>query len=44
VLRIELGLGYEDLARATGKPSPNAARMAVLRALIRLGQDLTGSR
>jgi RNA polymerase sigma factor (sigma-70 family) len=36
VARIELGLTYSELADATGKPSADAARMAVSRALVRL--------
>jgi RNA polymerase sigma-70 factor (ECF subfamily) len=40
VLRIELGLSYEQLASAVGRPSPNAARMAVMRALLRLGEAI----
>lgn len=40
VLRIEMGMSYEDLAAAVGKPSPNAARMSALRALIRLGEEI----
>lgn len=36
--RIELGLTNEELAQALGKPSPNAARMAVERALHRLAK------
>jgi RNA polymerase sigma-70 factor (ECF subfamily) len=38
--RIELGLSNEELARALGKPSPNAARMAVERALFRLAKEM----
>src|SRR5512139_3874553 len=34
--RIELGLTYGELAQALGKPSADAARMAVTRALVRL--------
>lgn len=40
VLRLEMGLSYEDLAAAVGKPSANAARVAVLRALLRLGEEI----
>lgn len=40
VLRIEMGLSYDDLARAVGKPSANAARMAVTRAVMRLAEGL----
>ena len=40
VMRIEMGMSYEELAAAVGKPSPNAARMSVLRALLRLGEEI----
>ena len=40
VMRVELGLSHEEIARALGKPSPDAARMAVSRALVRLAEDL----
>jgi RNA polymerase sigma-70 factor (ECF subfamily) len=40
--RIELGLTHEELAEATGKPSANAARMAVERALFRLAKEMRG--
>ena len=40
VLRMEMGLSYDELAEAAGKPSANAARMAVLRALFRLGKEI----
>ncbi len=36
--RIELGYSYEQLALATGKRSPGAARVAVRRALLRLAE------
>lgn len=38
--RIELGLTYPELATAMGKPGPDAARMAVVRALVRLGEEM----
>jgi RNA polymerase sigma factor (sigma-70 family) len=38
--RVELGLSYAELARRLEKPSPDAARMAVARALIRLADDM----
>jgi RNA polymerase sigma factor (sigma-70 family) len=38
--RIEMGLTNADLADALGKPSPNAARMAVERALVRLATEM----
>ncbi len=36
VSRIELGMGYAEVAEATGRPSADAARMATSRALSRL--------
>ena len=42
IARVEMGMTYAELAAATGKPSPNAARMAVGRALLRLAEDLGG--
>ena len=38
--RIEFGLTNEELAAALEKPSANAARMAVERALFRLAREL----
>jgi RNA polymerase sigma factor (sigma-70 family) len=38
--RIELGLTYPELASAMGKPGPDAARMAVVRALVRLAEEM----
>ena len=38
--RIEMEMGYEDLAKALGKPSADAARMAVARALVRLAKEM----
>jgi RNA polymerase sigma factor (sigma-70 family) len=38
--RIELGLSYEQLALATGRPSPDAVRVAVRRALLRLAAEI----
>jgi RNA polymerase sigma-70 factor (ECF subfamily) len=38
--RVELGLTYDELATAMGRPSPDAARMAVGRALLKLGRLL----
>jgi RNA polymerase sigma factor (sigma-70 family) len=40
VARVELGYGYEDLARALGKPSAEAARKAAQRALLRLAEEM----
>lgn len=41
--RLELGLTNEELAEALGKPTPNAARMAVERALLRLAKEMRHS-
>ena len=40
VARVEVGLTYEEMAEALGKPSWNAARMATARALLRLAEEL----
>jgi RNA polymerase sigma-70 factor (ECF subfamily) len=40
VARVEVGLTYEEIAEALGKPSWNAARMATARALLRLAEEL----
>ena len=44
VLRVELGLGYEEVAIQLGKPSSDAARMAVTRAIVRLADKMGRSR
>ena len=38
--RVELGLSYAELATAMGRPSADAARMAVARALLKLAKQL----
>src|SRR5688500_8930457 len=38
--RVELGLSYAELARAMDRPSPDAARMAVARALLKLAKHM----
>jgi RNA polymerase sigma-70 factor (ECF subfamily) len=38
--RVELGYTYEELAEALGKPTPDAARKAAQRALIRLAEEM----
>jgi RNA polymerase sigma factor (sigma-70 family) len=38
--RLELQYGYDDLAVALGKPSPDAARVAVTRAMKRLAEEI----
>jgi RNA polymerase sigma-70 factor (ECF subfamily) len=42
VARLELGLTYGEMADVLGKNSPDAARMAVGRALTRLAEELGG--
>lgn len=39
--RVEMSLSYQELAAALGKPSANAARMAVERALVRLACQMS---
>jgi len=40
LLRVELGLSWAEVAQAIGSPSPNAARMVVRRAMLRLVEVL----
>ncbi len=40
VARLELGCSYEEMATALGKPSPEAARKAASRALVRLVEEM----
>lgn len=40
VARVELGLSYGEVARATNRPSQDAARMAIGRALVRLASEM----
>ena len=40
IARVELGLSYRELAKAIGKPSPDAARMTVVRALVQLAERM----
>jgi DNA-directed RNA polymerase specialized sigma24 family protein len=35
-----MGFNYEELAEALGKPTPEAARKAAHRALVRLAQEM----
>jgi RNA polymerase sigma-70 factor (ECF subfamily) len=39
ITRIEFGLSYAEVAEALGKPSPDAARMLVVRALTKLARE-----
>lgn len=41
LFRIEHNYTYEELALALGKPTPNAARVAVRRALMRLAEEMS---
>jgi RNA polymerase sigma-70 factor (ECF subfamily) len=40
VARVEMGNSYQQIAAAHGKPSADAARMAVARALVRLAAEM----
>jgi len=40
VLRIELGLSWAEVADALEKPTPDAARVAVSRAIVRLAREM----
>lgn len=40
IARVEMGFTHEQLATLLGKPSANAARMAVERALVRLAAEM----
>jgi RNA polymerase sigma-70 factor (ECF subfamily) len=44
VLRVELGFDYQAIATQLGKPSADAARMAVTRAMVRLADKMGQSR
>jgi DNA-directed RNA polymerase specialized sigma24 family protein len=39
-LRCEWGMNYDEVAQALGKPSANAARVAIHRALVRLAKEM----
>jgi RNA polymerase sigma-70 factor (ECF subfamily) len=41
VVRIEMDGTYQEVAQALGKPSADAARMAVTRALLRLAEEMS---
>ena len=40
VTRVEFGLSYAEVAETLGKPSADAARMAVVRALVKLAKEM----
>lgn len=43
ISRLELGLSYAQIAESLGKPSANAARMTVVRALARVADQMRAS-
>jgi RNA polymerase sigma factor (sigma-70 family) len=40
IARVEWGLDYAEIASALGKPTPNSARVAVARALLKLAEAM----
>jgi RNA polymerase sigma factor (sigma-70 family) len=42
IMRLELGLTYEEIALAVGRPTANAARKMVERAIARLAEQMHG--
>lgn len=44
VARCEWGMSHEEVAQAIDKPSANAARVAVHRALVRLAKEMAGGK
>lgn len=44
IMRVEFGYTYPEIAEALGKPSANAARMAVSRALLCVAEVMSGRR
>ena len=40
MLRLEFGFSFPEIAEAMGKPSANAARMLVVRGLVRLAERM----
>jgi RNA polymerase sigma-70 factor (ECF subfamily) len=44
VARVEMECSYQEVALALGKPSAEAARMTVSRALLRLAEEMNRSR
>ncbi|HJU42891.1 MAG TPA: RNA polymerase sigma factor [Vicinamibacterales bacterium] len=40
IARVEMGYSYDELAEALGKPTPDAARKAARRALVRLAEEM----
>lgn len=44
IARVELGMSYDEMAAALGKPSSEAARKAVQRAIVRLATEMKHDR
>jgi RNA polymerase sigma-70 factor (ECF subfamily) len=44
ILKLEFGFGYQEIADAIGRPSRDAARMLVSRALVKLSSVMTAHR
>jgi len=44
VARVEMGYSYDELAQMLGKPTPDAARKAAQRALVRLADEMRAMR
>ena len=44
IARIEMGCSYSEIAGALGKASPDAARMTVSRALVKLAKEMRNAR
>ncbi|MDQ3069006.1 MAG: RNA polymerase sigma factor [Acidobacteriota bacterium] len=44
IARVELGMSYEEMAEALGKPTPDAARKSAQRALVRLASEMKHER
>ena len=40
IMRVEFGMGYEEIARELGRPSANATRMMIVRALQELAEGM----
>jgi RNA polymerase sigma-70 factor (ECF subfamily) len=40
IARVEMDMSYAEIAVALGKPSPDAARVAISRALLRLAEEM----
>jgi RNA polymerase sigma-70 factor (ECF subfamily) len=42
IARVEIGMSYQEMAEALGKPTPEAARKTAERALVRLAKEMSG--